>query len=175
MRPPVRPFALAIGAAILVGAPATHAQSTTPGAPPDARPGIPAAGQDSVRASASGPAAAVESALGAQVDSVDALARGGITAVPIPAAIALIDGLEPRLRESTRPALRSIAGDLRALRGQLGAPSLDRRRVGDILARVGPKVTTVARTQSGAVRAALQNIGSQLTAAGRQLASGVDG
>jgi len=108
----------------------------------------------------------------ARLDSVDAGAKAGLTEVPVATAVSLIQSIETRLQGSTRPALRSVARDLSALRKELGAPTVDGRRVGVILRRLGPKVTTVARTQSGAVRTTLQSIGSQLTTAGGQLVAG---
>jgi hypothetical protein len=45
-------------------------------------------------------------------------------------------------------------------------------RVAPILRRLGTKTSAVARTQSGAVAGTLREIGSELTAASRQLMGG---
>ena len=178
MRPSVRPFAVAAFAAAL---PATAALAqTAPARPAPARPAPALPAADTVRGApeqADAPggaqdAARAEQALVARLDSVDAAARTGLTGMPVPVAVSLIESIRPGLHASDRAVLRSIAGDLDALRDELGARSVNGRRVGAILRRVGPKVMTVARTQSGAVRAALQHIGEQLTAAGGRLAPG---
>ncbi len=119
--------------------------------------------------------AAPASPLAAQLDSVDAGAKSGLTNLPVATAVSLIQSIETRLQASGRPALRSIARDLGALRSELGASAVDGRKVGVILRRLGPKVTTVARTQSGAVRTTLQSIGAQLTTSGQQLVAAATG
>jgi hypothetical protein len=192
MRSFVRPFAFA---AALAAAPVLGAQTTPtptspagPGGAPAATPGMQdssrrGAAQDTMRHGGMGHGAATQGTpragaargsaanqeLVARLDSVDTAAKAGLTDVPVATAVSLIQSIETRLQASTRPALRSVARDLSALRGELGAPTVDGRRVGVILRRLGPKVTTVARTQSGAVRATLQSIGTQLTTAGGQL------
>jgi len=178
------PFALAasFAAASLTVAPALRAQRPAiPGAPTSAVPADSArdaAAQDSMRGhtrleglGAATDRAARDSALVARLDSVDAAAKSGLTDLPASAAVALIEAIEAQLRESSRPALRSIVRDLSALRAELGAERVDGRRVGVILRRIGPKVTTVSRTQSGPMRATLQSIGQELTTAGQQLVS----
>jgi hypothetical protein len=181
MRPSVRPLAAAAAAALAAVAPLAVArpagaqvaspQAPAPPPPDSAR----AAARDTLRHAGPAPgaphAAADDDAqaLAARLDSVDAAARGGLASLPAAAAVPLIERIRARLQSSDRSALRSIADDLGDLRAELGGATVDGRRVGTILARVGPKVSVVARTQSGPMRAALQSIGAQLTAAGRQL------
>jgi len=200
MRSFVRPFAFAaaLAAAPVLGAQTTPTPTSPagPGGPPAATPGMQdssrrGAAQDTMRHGGMGHGgtaqgatrpgatrpgatrgAAANEELVARLDSVDAGAKAGLTDVPVATAVSLIQSIETRLQGSTRPALRSVARDLSALRKELGAPTVDGRRVGVILRRLGPKVTTVARTQSGAVRTTLQSIGSQLTTAGGQLVAG---
>ena len=62
-------------------------------------------------------------------------------------------------------ALLIFAPDLSML-GYLAGP-----RVGAILRRVGPKVTRVASTQSGALATTLRELGGELTTAGRSLST----
>jgi hypothetical protein len=139
-------------------------------------PGAAAGTAGTAGAPAGAPAgAAPASPLVAQLDSVDAGAKSGLTSLPVATAVSLIQSIETRLQASGRPALRSIARDLGALRSELGASAVDGRKVGVILRRLGPKVTTVARTQSGAVRATLQSIGTQLTTSGQQLVAAATG
>lgn len=158
-------------------APTTPPTPTTPVPPDSLRSSVP---QDTMRGhtrreglgAATGRGTTGDTALVAQLDSVDTAAKAGLTNLPATAAVALIERIEAQLRGERRPALRSIARDLSALRTELGAERVDGRRVGVILRRIGPKVTTVARTQSGPVRGTLQSIGQELTTAGQQLVSG---
>ena len=194
MRTTVRLLAFVL-AAVLAAAPAAHAQTPTPAVPgtPGSTPASQdsmrggmmrdsarSAAQDTMRHGGMGPGAArrggaADSSLVARLDSVDTAAKAGLTNLPAATAVSLIESIETRLQASGRPALRSIARDLGALRAELGASTVDGRKVGVILRRLGPKVTTVARTQSGAVRTTLQSIGSQLTTAGGQLVAGAAG
>jgi hypothetical protein len=112
-----------------------------------------------------------DTSLVGQVQTVVAAARSGLTSVPVATATELLESIETKLRATGSGPLRSIAVDLRALRGELNRPTVSGRRVGVVLRRVGPKVTRVAATQSGGVRTALRELGSQLTTAGRDLAA----
>lgn len=107
----------------------------------------------------------------AEVDSVNAAAKAGLTSLPVSAATALIESIETKLRGSGRPPLVAIAGDLGALRRELGMPTVNGARVGTILRRVGPRVTAVAAAQHGPVSASLRELGRELTGAGRQLSA----
>lgn len=158
MPSPIRPLAFALAAA-LAAAPALGAQ--TPATQPPATTG----GAMSQRGTAA------DTGLVAQLDSVNTAAKAGLTKLPASVAVPLIQSIETKLQASGRPALRSIARDLTALRTELGAATVSGPRVGAILRRVGPKVTTAAATQSGMVRTTLREIGRELTAAGRQLAA----
>lgn len=112
-----------------------------------------------------------DTTLSAKLDSVDVAAKSGLTALPVAVALPLLEGIETRLRATGRPTLLSIATDLGALRRELGMSTVNRVRVGTILRRVGPKVTTAATGQSGMLRTTLRDIGGQLTSAGRQLSA----
>jgi hypothetical protein len=107
----------------------------------------------------------------ARVDSVNAAAKSGLTSVPATVAVGLVRGIETQLRASRNASLRSIATDLRALRTELGRSTVNGRQVGAILRRVGPKVTRVASTQSGALATTLRELGGELTTAGRSLST----
>ena len=113
-----------------------------------------------------------DGSLVARVDSVNTAAKSGLTSVPPAVAVGLIRGIETSLRGTRNGQLRSIAADLAALRVQLNRSTVNGRSVGTILARVGPKVTRVARTQSGPVATTLTELGEQLTTAGRSLRAG---
>lgn len=170
-------------AALTLAATAAGAQTPTP-TPAPASPGMP---QDSMRGMARdsmgtmrpggmGPAGArrgaPDTALVAQLDSVNTAAKAGLTSLPASVAGPLLESLQNKLQATGRVPLQSIATDLGALRTELAGSTVNGGRVGAILRRVGPKVTAVAASQSGAVRTMLREIGRELTAAGRQLASG---
>ena len=76
--------------------------------------------------------------------------------------------LQNKLAASGNPALNDIAQDLSRLHRELAGGATDGGRIGEILARVGPKVTDVA-AQGGAASGTLRSIGQELTAAGRAL------
>lgn len=170
-------------AAVMLVASAAHAQTSNPntnraatGTPnagvPGTTPGaglpVVAGGRDSLTARGR----QVDTALVAQLDTVNSAAKAGLTNLPPAAAAALVGSIHDKLAASRSPALRNIADDLAALQTELGAGTVNGARIGAILSRVGPKVTNVARAQSGPVAATLREIGSELTAAGRQLVGG---
>lgn len=121
------------------------------------------------------PSGATDTALVAQLDSVNTAARAGLTNLSPSVAASLVGGIRGKLAASRNPALQSIATDLAALQRELGMSTVDGARVGAILRRVGPKVTRVAATQSGAVASTLREIGSELTSSGRQLSGATAG
>ena len=188
MRNTARPIAFALAAAF-AAAPALGAQ-TTPSQPPTSggttgtsgsTGGTGGTSQDTSmhggqhgtsRQGAMGRSGAADSGLVAQLDSVNTAAKAGLTNLPAAAAVSLIQGIETRLRGTRNAGLRSIAADLASLRSELGQSTINGRRVGTILSRVGPKVTRVAGTQSGALRTTLRSVGSELTSAGRSLSAG---
>lgn len=104
----------------------------------------------------------------AQLDSVNTAARSGLTSLSPAVAIPLIRSLEDKLDNSNDPALTDIAKDLEKLREELDDDTVDGKDVGEILGRLGPKVTNVAGN-AGAASGTLRSIGEQLTAAARQL------
>lgn len=109
----------------------------------------------------------------AQLDSVSAAARSGLTTLAPSVAIPLIQSFETKLRNANNPALTDIAGDLEDLRGELDDPTIDGKDVGGILSRIGPKVTNLAgQAGVGAAAGTLRTLGTQLTDAGRQLEGG---
>lgn len=114
---------------------------------------------------------ATDTALVAQLDSVNTAAKSDLTSLPASVAVPLIQSIETKLRASGSASLRSIASDLALLRAQLGMSTVNGARVGTILRRVGPKVTRVSAGQSGALRTTLAEIGRELTAAGRRLSA----
>ena len=112
-----------------------------------------------------------DTALVAQLDSVNTAAGAGLTSLPVSVAVPLLRSIETKLRATGRPSLLGIANDLASLRRELGASTVSGPRVGAVLRRVGPKVTTVSVGQSGALRTTLGEIGRALSAAGRQLST----
>ena len=84
----------------------------------------------------------------------------------------ILKRIQSQLAGSSNPALKSIASDLSALQTELGASTVNGSRVGAILTRLGPKVSRVARSQSGMLASTLRQIGSELTSSGRQLSGG---
>jgi hypothetical protein len=95
--------------------------------------------------------------------------KGGLTSVPIETAVSLVGSIQRDLAATGSPALESIASDLGELGNELGMGTVDGARVGAVLRRLGPKVTTAAATQTGAVASTLRSLGSQLRSAGQQL------
>ncbi len=153
------------------GTPNAGIPGTTPGA------GLPVVGpgQDttaSTRAMRGGRGGRIDSSLVAQLDTVNSAAKAGLTNLPPAAAAALVGSIQSKLAGSRSPALRSIAADLSALQTELSAGTVNGPRIGAILGRIGPKVSRVAGMQSGPVATTLNEIGSELTAASRQLAGG---
>jgi hypothetical protein len=107
----------------------------------------------------------------AQLDSVAAAAQSGLTQLSPMVAIPLVQSFETKLRNANDPALTAIAEDLEDLRDELDDAQVNGREVGDVLERLGPKVTAVA-ARGGAVGATLRTLGTQLSSAGRQLKGG---
>ncbi len=147
---------LAAAVVLTASASALHAQTTT-------------SGSMSGSAMRSG---ATDTTLVAQLDSVNAAAKAGLTSLPVSVAGPLLQSLQSKLAASGRPGLQSIATDLGALRTELTMSTVNGARIGAILSRLGPKVTRVASRQSGAVATTLNEIGTELTSAGAQLAGG---
>lgn len=104
----------------------------------------------------------------AQLDSVNTAAKGGLTKLAPAVAIPLIQSLEDKLDNSNDPALTDIAKDLEKLREELDDDTIDGKEVGNILERLGPKVTAVA-DKGGAASGTLRSIGTELTSAARTL------
>jgi hypothetical protein len=106
----------------------------------------------------------------AQLDSVASAARTGLTALPPAVAASLLSSFERKLSASNDPALTDIAKDLGELRAELTdqGGQVDGEDVGEVLRKLGPKVTKVA-DRGGSASGTLRTIGEQLTAAGGQL------
>jgi hypothetical protein len=102
-----------------------------------------------------------------QLDAIVSAAEGGLTSLSGSAAIAAIDPIREKLHNSGQPALESIADDLDALKDELEESKIDGAKVGAILNRVGPKVTTVS--SSPGAPPALSKLGTLLTTAGGKL------
>jgi hypothetical protein len=106
----------------------------------------------------------------AQLDSVSTAAKSGLTSLPATVAVPLIRSLEDKLDNSNDPALTDIAKDLEKLREELDDDDgkVDGKDVGEILRRLGPKVTAAA-SKGGAASSTLTAIGAELTKAGGRL------
>jgi len=102
-----------------------------------------------------------------QVDAIISAASGGLTSLSGSAAIAAIDPVREKLHNSGKPALESIADDLDDLRDKLDDSPIKGGEIGPILAKIGPKVTAVAKSpDAGAAAERLTTLGSALTKAG---------
>lgn len=113
-------------------------------------------------------ASLADASTSAQLDSVSTAAKGGLTKLAPAVAIPLIQSLEDKLDNSNDPALTDIAKDLEKLREELDDDTIDGKEVGNILERLGPKVTAVA-DKGGAASGTLRGIGTELTSAARML------
>jgi hypothetical protein len=102
-----------------------------------------------------------------QLDAIVSAAEGGLTSLSGSAAIAAIDPIREKLHNSGQPALESIADDLDALKDELEESTINGAKVGAILNRVGPKVTTVS--SGPGAPPALSKLGTLLTTAGGKL------
>ena len=99
--------------------------------------------------------------------TVDAVQNaGGLTALPVNAAIQNIDGWIAQLEAN--PDFAGVVTDLRTLRGQLQASPIDGAAVGATLQSLGGATTAAA-----AGDATLSTLGQTLTDAGNQLAGGM--
>ena len=99
----------------------------------------------------------------------------GLIGRPPAAAVALIQRIEPRLKNSGNDRLKEIGDDLAKLRGELGPGSrdgVDKGDVGEIFERLGPRVTAVAATAPAPLRASLERLGTSITESGRRLGGG---
>lgn len=130
----------------------------------DSAPGAMAPGTGTATSTAS----LADASTAPQLDSVATAAKGGLTSLAPAVAVPLIQSLEDKLDNSNDPALTDIAKDLEKLREELQDDTVDGRDVGEILRRLGPKVTTVA-SKGGAASGTLTAIGSELTKAGGAL------
>ena len=95
--------------------------------------------------------------------TIDTL-KGGLTAIPVDAAVANIEGWEAQLGGSSDPAVQSIASQLGELKTALQADSIDGAQVGSLLVSLGQGTTAAAGGDSG-----LTELGNLLTQAGGSL------
>jgi hypothetical protein len=101
------------------------------------------------------------------LDQTVSAAEGGLTKLAPAAAITVIRRFEDKLDNSNDPALTDIAKDLEKLREELDDDTIDGKETGDILKRLGEKVTKVA-AKPGAP-AQLTRLGAALSAQGKKL------
>lgn len=99
--------------------------------------------------------------------TVDAAEQaGGVTSLPVAAALSNIDGWIARLDGNADAA--PVVENLRTLRSQLTASPIDGAAVGRTLTTLGEQTTAVA-AGAGGERGALERLGSALSQAGRNL------
>ena len=110
--------------------------------------------------------------LAADVDTVAAAAERGLTSLAPAVAIPIIQRIEDALDATNVEALDEMATDLESLREELDDDTIDGSEVGNILTRLGGKVTAYAPTAPEAVRAKLTTLGASLTRHGRALTAG---
>ena len=101
------------------------------------------------------------------LDQTVSAAEGGLTKLAPAAAIAIIQRFEDKLDNSNDPALTDIAKDLEKLREELKDDTVDGGDTGDILKRLGEKVTKVAAKPGSPAQ--LNRLGAALSSAGKQL------
>jgi len=110
--------------------------------------------------------------LAADVDTVAAAAERGLTSLAPAVAIPIIQRIEDALDATNVEALDEMATDLESLREELDDDTIDGSEVGNILTRLGGKVTAYAPNAPEAVRAKLTTLGASLTRQGRALTAG---
>jgi len=113
-------------------------------------------------------ASLADASTAAQIDSTLTAAERGLTSLAPSAAVTLIRSLEEKLDNSNDPELTDIAKDLEKLREELGDDTVDGEDVGEILKRLGPKVTKAA-PKAGAASDQLTRLGRALTQQGQKL------
>jgi hypothetical protein len=105
----------------------------------------------------------------AELDATIQAAEGGLTNLPVSAAVSNIEGWENRLRAAGDPSLQPIADNLASLRQELQSPSIDGAAVGRLLNQLGQQTTEAAAGADPAVSQRLNRLGTLLSQAGTQL------
>jgi hypothetical protein len=113
-------------------------------------------------------ASLADASTAAQIDSAVTAAQRGLTSLAPSAAITLIRSLEEKLDNSNDPELTDIATDLEKLREELDDDTIDGEDVGEILKRLGPKVTKAA-PKAGDASSQLTRLGQSLAQQGQKL------
>lgn len=103
------------------------------------------------------------------VEETIAALEGGLTSIPLEAAIANIEGWEEQLSGSDDAAVQSIADQLGQLREALSADEIDGAEVGGLLTSLG---TETAAAGEGAGDDQLVQLGDLLAQAGASLTGG---
>ncbi len=98
------------------------------------------------------------------VDETISALKGGLTAIPLDAAIANIEDWQAQLGGSSDAAVQDISSQLGELKTALQADTIDGTEVGGLLVRLGKGTTAAAGGDSG-----LTELGSVLTQAGNGL------
>ncbi len=111
------------------------------------------------------------------VESTVELFDGGITEVPLDAALANIQGWEATLREADNPDLTAIADNLEQLATALQADPVDGAEVADLLSQLGDQTRTAAEGADVDEDTAsqLSLLASLLTQVGQQLSGETGG
>ena len=104
------------------------------------------------------------------VDETIAALQGGLTSIPVDAAVANIEGWETQLSGSDNPALQNIGSQLGELSTALQADTIDSNAVGQLLCNIGDETTAVAGDD-----AQLAELGNLLTQAGVSVMGGSGG
>ena len=104
------------------------------------------------------------------VDETISTLQGGLTAIPLDAAISNIEGWQAQLDGSSDAAVQDISSQLGELKTALQADTIDGTEVGGLLVRLGEGTAAAAGGDSG-----LTELGGVLTQAGNGLLGNITG
>lgn len=103
------------------------------------------------------------------VEETNAALEGGVTNIPLDAALANIEGWQTTLEASDDTALQAIGAQLGELATALQADTIDGQEVSGLLSSLGESTTAAAE---GADDDQLANLGALLTQTGSSLMGG---
>lgn len=101
--------------------------------------------------------------------TIDAL-NGDLTAIKPENAVEVISAWRRSLSHSSKDGLKQIADDLGELKDELTSGTLDGKKIGALLKRLGKETTAAAKDADDSVSAKLAQLGQLLTKAGNGLA-----
>ena len=104
-----------------------------------------------------------------QLEATIQAAQGGLTDMPIGAAVSNIEGWEQRLRNADNPALIPIADNLEALQVELQSEQIDGQQVGRMLVQLGEQTIEAASMAEPEVADGLVRLGNLLRQTGARI------